>query len=52
MADVVLTEDVHVGGVCAARAGQTVPQDWADAQKADYTRPGTKKAQAAQDPDE
>lgn len=51
MADVVLTQDVQVGGVLAARSGDTVPQDWADAQKAEYTRPGTKKAQTAQEPD-
>lgn len=51
MADVVLTADAHYNGVLAARAGDTVPQDVAERNEWEYARPGTKKAEAAQEPD-
>jgi hypothetical protein len=50
--DVVLTADAFHEGAPAGRAGDTVPQDLADKHGWEYARPGTKKAQAAQEPDE
>lgn len=47
MADVVLTEDARYNGALAARAGETVPQELADANDWEYARPGTKAAKEA-----
>lgn len=47
MADVVLTEDAIFNGVRAARAGDSVPQELADAHGWEYAREGTKAAKEA-----
>lgn len=47
MADVVLTEDARYNDVLAAREGETVPQELADAHGWAYARKGTKAAQKA-----
>lgn len=52
MSDVVLTADGQYNGVLAARAGDKVPQDVADSNGWEYAKPGTKKAEAAQEPAE
>lgn len=52
MPDVIATGDCRVDGVLAAKEGDPVPSELAEKYDWPVAKPGTKKAQAATEPDE